>query len=67
MFGKMRTEKQIEGDTYAEEQKRGGKKAKIEKDPVAPAAEKITVSMKDYKVEEEESLEDEEGKLNDDE
>ena len=33
---------------------------KIKKDPAAPAAEKITVSMKDYEVEEEESLEKEE-------
>ena len=36
-----------------------GKKPKIEKDPVAPAPENITVSMKDYELEEEDSSEEE--------
>ena len=50
----------IEGQTYAEEQKRTGKKAKITKDPTGvPAPKKIAVSMKDYDVEEEVSSEDE--------
>ena len=37
MFGNLSAEMQIEGDTYAEEQKRTGKKAKITKDPTVPA------------------------------
>ena len=59
----LRAEMQIEGDTYAEEQKRTGKKAKILKAPAAPALVKITVSMKDYEIEEEQSLEEEEQTL----
>ena len=55
----LREEYGIEGQTYAEEQKRTGKKAKVTKDPTVPAPEKIAVSMKDYDVEEEVSSEDE--------
>ena len=61
----LRAEMQIEGDTYVEEQKRTGKKAKISKEPAAPAQAKIAVSMKDYEIEEEESSEEEEQTLND--
>ena len=50
----LRTEKEIEGANYTTEQKRKGKMPKIKKDPAAPAAEKIMVSVKDYEVEEEE-------------
>ena len=57
----MREEYGIEGQTYAEEQKRTGKKAKVTKDPTVPAPEKIAVSMKDYDVEEEASSDDEAG------
>ena len=53
----LRAEMQIEGYTYAEEQKRTGKKAKISKDPAAPAPARIAVSMKDYEIEEEQSSE----------